>query len=378
MIAAAAFVGMLAGFTMHLMNLRMQNIGISGSLISLSVALQALAICVSAFAARWILPKIGLRATLATGGILCSSSLLAMFFSVDFHVISGLRIAFAVGLTPLVIASEYIVTAHNRHDAQGHVIAWYATALGFGTIAGPLLVSVININDASSFAGGAGMLLLGTAALRNFLSGDEGKSTRRTTTLGPLLFMPAAFYAAFVFGAADNGGLSMLPVYGSLNGYINSDAATLAVFAAIGATISPFPVSWIASRFDTTRTLVSLAIFAMVVTVALPSAIPSKPVAFGLAAALGAIIEGIYTVALIHLSRERRVTCLASLNACFVSMCSLGEVAGPMASSISMELLGPHGLVVTLAIVFALYASKLVNRSIGKSQVRFVSRVQTH
>src|SRR5205085_1996084 len=40
-VAAAAFVGLIATFSMHLINLRMQRIGISGSAISWSVAIQA-------------------------------------------------------------------------------------------------------------------------------------------------------------------------------------------------------------------------------------------------------------------------------------------------------------------------------------------------
>jgi MFS family permease len=368
LIAIAAFIGMLASFSMHLVNLRMQNIGISGSVISLSVAIQALAICISAFAAKSIFERTGLRSMLAAGAILSSGSLAAIYFSQDAFVISALRVAFAAGLTPLVIASEYIVTVQNRDDFRGHVVAWYATALGLGTIAGPLLLSVLNIDDASSFTSGAAMLLLSGAALRNCLSEHDGKTTRQTGSLAPILFMPAVFYAAFVFGVADNGGLSMLPVYGALNGYSNSDAAMLAVFAAIGATASPFPIAWLATRYGTTRVLVSLAICALTITVLLPVAINVKPIAFVVATALGALIEGLYTVALISLSRERRLNCMVSLNACFISVCSLGEVAGPAVSSVSMEFLGPHGFVVTLVLAFTLYVLKIVNHSTVKSQ----------
>src|SRR5262245_13200659 len=60
-VVSAALIGLVTNFAMHLVNLRMQNLGISGSLISLSVAIQAAAICLSALAARQVVGKWGLR-----------------------------------------------------------------------------------------------------------------------------------------------------------------------------------------------------------------------------------------------------------------------------------------------------------------------------
>src|ERR1041385_2188303 len=53
-VVAAAFIGLIATFAMHLINLRMQSLGIAGSLIGMSVAIQAFAICVSALVAKQI------------------------------------------------------------------------------------------------------------------------------------------------------------------------------------------------------------------------------------------------------------------------------------------------------------------------------------
>src|SRR5712692_1658107 len=54
-VTTASFIGLIASFSMHLINLRMQNIELSSSFISASVALQALVICITAFAARTII-----------------------------------------------------------------------------------------------------------------------------------------------------------------------------------------------------------------------------------------------------------------------------------------------------------------------------------
>ena len=365
-IVAASFVGLIATFAMHLVNLRMQSLGIAASLISFSVAVQAVAICVTALAAKQLIARVGLRFTLPASSVACSVALVATFFASDLYPIVVLRAVFAVGLTFLVITSEYLVTARCDESNRGSVVAWYTTALGFGTIVGPLLVSTLGISESASFLLGATMLLFGSVMLRACLSDHEGATTRHTAPFAAVRFMPAVFLAAFVFGMADNGGLSLLPVYGATNGYDTSSAANLAVFAALGATLLQFPIGWLAAKYDTTRVLVGIVICSLGALALLPVFLADKYLAYLIAAVLGALFEGLYTVALVRISRERRVRSLSALNACFISVCSLGEVAGPIASGVSMQFWGPHGLVVALVVVFAAYGLAMMNRRVSK------------
>jgi MFS family permease len=371
-VAAAALVGLIANFSMHLVNLRMQNLQFGGPAISLSVAVQAFAICLSALAAQRLIARTGLRCTLGASSLLCSIALVAIFCTGDIYAINALRVAFAIGLTFLVIASEYLVTARCESSNRGSVIGWYMTALGAGTIIGPFLVGIMGTQDLTAWLIGAAMLLLAATLLRACLSEQEGKTDRRAeaerrtgffTAIG---FMPKFLIAAFIFGMADNGGLSLLPIYGALNGYDTSSAANLAMFAAVGATLLQFPIGWLAARQDTTRLLINLAVCSICLLAVLPLVIDTKWSTCLVAVGLGATIEGIYTVALVGISGERRIQSLAGLNAAFISMCSLGEVAGPLASGISMEYLGLHGFIVALLAVFAVYALALMNRGAAR------------
>jgi len=58
------------------------------------------------------------------------------------------------------------------------------------------------------------------------------------------------------------------------------------------------------------------------------------------------------------------------MNACFISVCSLGEVAGPVATGISMQYLGANGLVLTLLAVFTIYVLGMLNRLLSTQQRR--------
>src|SRR5919198_2288853 len=158
-VAAAALIGLIANFSMHLINLRMQNLGIAGSLIGLSVAVQAFAIFATALTARNVVARVGLRSTLPLSSIACAVASAAIFFSTDIVLITVLRMVFGASLTFLLIASEYIVTMRSDKGSRGYLIAWYTSALGAGTIVGPLLASMLGINEAGSFFFGASMLL---------------------------------------------------------------------------------------------------------------------------------------------------------------------------------------------------------------------------
>ena len=302
--------------------------------------------------------------------VICGGALVAIFFNADVYVINGLRALFAVGLTFLLITSEYLVTARCDESNRGRLVGWYTTALGAGAITGPLLVTMTGIDQASPFLFGATLLLFGAVGLSSCLFDHEGQSSRRSSPLSAIAFMPAAFLAAFVFGIADNGGLSMLPVYGALNGYDNASAANLAVFAALGATLLQLPIGWLATKRSTTELLVTLAVLIPCLLALFPIAIHSQLSAWLLAACFGGLVEGLYTIGLVTISRDRRVRNLPIVNACFISVCSVGEVVGPTASGVSMHFFGPDGLVAALIIAFALYALAMVNRLRSQSQLR--------
>jgi MFS family permease len=361
-VITAALIGLIASFSLHLVNLRMQNLGIAGSLISLSVAIQALAICISALLAKRVIANRGLQYTLPASAVVSALALLAVFLTTDIVVINLLRILYAAGVSFLLITSEYLVTARSNHSRRWQLVAWYTTALGAGAVLGPLLVSIMGVRDSAPFIVGAALLLFGAGALSTCLSDHEGKAARTSSPFAALLFMPAAFVAAFVFGMADNGGLSMLPVYGALNGYDQARAANLAVFAALGAAMLQFPIGWLATKRNTVELMVVFGVLSICLVAVLPIVIGNELWACIVSIGLGAFIEGLYTIGLISISRDRRIQSFSSMNACFISVCSLGEVAGPIATGISMQYLGANGLVLTLLVVFAVYVLGMVNR----------------
>jgi MFS family permease len=360
-IAAACLIILVSNFAMHLVNLRMHDLGIAGSTISWTVALQALAICVSALAARPLLAHLGLRALLPASAIVCAGALVATFFATGVLVFAVLRAFYAVGLTLLVIGSEYLVTARAARENSGRLIACYTTAVATSALGGPLLVGMLGVNHSSAFLVGAAIVLLSAALLGSAMSFHEGRTARRQSSFSMFAFMPIPFFTALIFGVADNGGLSMLSVYGALNGYDHANAVRLVVFAALGAMLFQFPMSWLATRLGARRLLATIGLCSIALLALLPAAIGTIYFALAIVLCLGGLFEGLYTVALFQISRERRLESLSSLNACFISIGAFGEIVGPVASGISMQSFGPHGIVGALAVAFAIYVFGILN-----------------
>src|SRR4051812_16490957 len=115
-IAAAALVGFATNLSMHLLNLRMQTMGVSGIGIGLSVAVQALGIMIAAPLTKHVIAVIGVRYTLGLGALLASSTLCIFNFVSDPIAWNSVRLAFAIGLAVLFTASESLII--SRADSS--------------------------------------------------------------------------------------------------------------------------------------------------------------------------------------------------------------------------------------------------------------------
>jgi predicted MFS family arabinose efflux permease len=355
-IAAATLIGFATNLSMHLLNLRMQSLGVSGSSIGVSVAIQALGIVFAAPLTKYAIGRFGVRQTLVAGSLLCTGTLAAFSIVTDLVVWNALRFVFAGGLALLFTTSESLIIARADGNNRGRVVAWYATALATGTSAGPLLIAVIGIQGAAPLLWGALIFAWASTPIFAYLRRGEGLTpVVRKTTFATLRIAPIAFLSAFVFGIADNGGMALLGVYSVMTGYDYTSAVAFAAFATIGGILLQVPLGYSANNRNPRLVLICCAVFSIWLLAVLPGLMAHKPLAFGAVFGLGGLIEGLYTVGLICIAKYYRGLGISSANGCFISLCGFGELVGPLATGASMEYLGSQGFVLALAAVLALY-----------------------
>jgi len=167
--------------------------------------------------------------------------------------------------------------------------------------------------------------------------------------------MPIAFVTAFIFGVVDNGGISMLSVYSTMNGYDYSQAAMLAATAMVGGVALQVPLGYGANGYDIRMILLLCGVGAIVLLALLPNIMALHTAALGVSFLLGGFLEGFYTVGLICIARNCRSIGISSANGAFVSMCGLGEFVGPLTTGTSIHYLGSQGFVVGLTVLLAAY-----------------------
>jgi predicted MFS family arabinose efflux permease len=355
-IVAAAFIGFATNLSMHLLNLRMQSLGVTSSGIGVSVAIQALGIVFAAPLTKHAIARYGVRQTLVLGSLLCTATLAAFSVITDLFVWNALRFAFAGGLALLFTTSESLIIARADGSNRGRVVAWYATALATGTSAGPLMIAVIGIQGAAPLLWGALIFAWASTPIFAYLRRGEGLTpVVRKSTFATLGIAPIAFLSAFVFGIADNGGMALLGVYSVMTGYDYTSAVAFAAFATVGGILLQIPLGYSANKRNPRLVLICCAVFSICLLALLPSVMSHKPLAFGAVFGLGGLIEGLYTVGLICIAKYYRGLGISSANGCFISLCGFGELVGPLATGASMQYLGSQGFVLALAAVLALY-----------------------
>jgi MFS family permease len=351
-VLASSILGAASSFALHLVNLRMQSLGVEPSLISLSVAVQAAAICITAFALRSLIRRSGLKQITLFSVVSAAALLIATYFVREAWAFIVMRALFGFCVTASVIAAEFLVTLRTNENRNPQLIAWFTASLGVGGLVGPMLISVSGVSELHAFLIGASFTFIGGAMLLMFLPADAGKKDRMRSSWRVLLFMPATCAAALLFGVVDSAGLSLLPLYGSLNGLSIPAAANLASVAALGAIFLQFPIAWASSFLDTRQILTRLTLVGTLAAALLPLVINSYPGAYLVAFLLGGIAEGLFTVTLLTVARDRRKNSIVHINACLIALASSGEVIGPAASSIALEFVGANGIVLVTAIAF--------------------------
>ena len=324
-ILTALLVAFATNLSMHLLNLRMHSLGISEFYIGFSIAAQALGIVLVAPLAKHVIAALGIRQTFVLGAFVASSVLIAFNFLSDPLMLSALRLVFAIGLALLFVVSESLVITRTDAGNRGQVIGWYATGLALGTTGGPAFIAISGVDGLTPLLWAAFFFWLTiTPILAYVKKGQELAPVVRNSTFAAIRLMPIAFVTAFVFGVADNGGLSMLSVYSTLNGYDYGQAALLAAVATMGGIALQIPLGYAANNSEPRLVLLLCAVGSIGLLTILPKTMGIHTAALGVGFMLGGLLEGFYTVGLICIAKQCRSVGISSANGCFISFCGFG------------------------------------------------------
>lgn len=362
-IACIAVVGMGLSLSIPLLSFAMEARGASATFIGLNTALAGVAIIfVAPFIPR-LAARFGVRNLLLLALALGAATFLGFWFLTPLWTWFPLRFLFGISLAILFVLSEFWINAAAPEARRGLVMGIYATVLSLGFAAGPTIIAIFERDGPIPYFIGAGLFVLATIpiAMSSGLAPRLEQSPRHRI-LAYLKAAPSAVLAAFIFGAVETGGMSFLPLYGLRLGYDEVSAALLVSILALGNVLVQIPLGLVSDRFDRRKMLLVLGLIGMVGGGVLPFVADRPAILFPLIAVWGGLIAGLYTVGLAHLGASFRGPELAGANATFVTLYSIGILAGPPIMGAGLDVWDPHGLPATIVVLFLIYVTVVARR----------------
>jgi MFS family permease len=133
-----------------------------------------------------------------------------------------------------------------------------------------------------------------------------------------------------------------------------------------GNLVLQIPLGMLADRFDRRRALIACFVVAFACPVLLPLTMSLEPLKWVILVVWGGATMAIYTLSLAVMGESFPRAELAGANAAFVIMYELGSVGGPLVGGGAMDLGGPHGLMLVLALIAAGYLAVIARLRVSR------------
>lgn len=367
-ISCITVAGIGLSLSSPLISLLLAAKGVSAAMIGLNAGAGSLGnLVVGAFVAG-LAARIGLRilllATLAAGA--AAISLFAVFDSLAAWFV--LRFAFGAAVGTLFVLSEFWINAAAPQGRRGLIMGIYASALSLGFAAGPAILAAVGEAQTSLFLICASFF--GLAAIPILLAGTKAPPLAgggRHSVFALVVLAPVATLAAYVFGAVEQGSFAFLPLYGENLGYSARESALLLMLFGTGNLASQVPLGLLSDRMDRRKLLLACAVVSAAAALAMPLVGGDPWLMLPLIFVAGGVVGGLYTIGLSLLGARFSGAELATANAAFVMLYSLGMLTGAPAVGLLVDSVHPHGFAFGFAGFCVLYAGLVAWRLLRRA-----------
>jgi MFS family permease len=352
-IAAIGVFCLTTGLSYPLLALLLEDMGTRTGLIGLNAAMTPVGIIVSSP----LIPPLARRfgAWFLCVFSLCLSAVLLLLLAAfkDVTVWFGLRFLLGFANAVIFITSEAWINQLADPGIRGRIIGLYGTIAAAGFALGPLVLALIGSQGWFPFAVGITGICMALPIIfmaKNHLPEFNDKikaSVFSFFSLAPLLLLAVTAAALF-----DQVVMSLLPIYSLRHAIGESTGALMLTVLIVGNVLLQLPVGWLADRFSP-RHLISWLAFATVAgSILLPWWIEGAVLIWPMLFVWGAVAFGTYTVAMVDLGARFSGALLLAGNSAFGVMWGIGGIIGPSIAGVTMDLMGPEGLPLTLGVLF--------------------------
>ncbi|MCP4188825.1 MAG: MFS transporter [Gammaproteobacteria bacterium] len=361
--AAITVFGFAFGMTYPLLSLILESRGVSSDMIGINSAMMPLGILLFSSVIPVAARRFGAR------NVAISAALVSGFIILGYKVFDNLAAWFLIRLlqgmsisTLFVLSESWIVGSAGDHN-RGKIVAIYSSVLSGSFGAGPLLVGFIGIEGWLPFVLGAAVVFIGAIPFF-FIREETTSAPEEARPSGIFDFAPKApvlLVAVGIFAIFDAATLSLFPVYGMKNGLDISTSANILTVLIIGNVFLQLPIGWLCDRFPHRYILTGCALTTSLLLLFIPFTINSD-LKWPLLIIIGTTGYGVYTVSLTSLGDRFKGLELVNGSAAFAIMWGFGALFGSVSGGWTMLGFGPHGLPVSLALIYFILVLALIWR----------------
>jgi MFS family permease len=354
-IASVTVFGVAQGLSNPLFTFLMQKQGISASAIGLSAAMTPLGLMCSSLFVPALVRLLGARG-LAVGSA-ASAALLFLFVGLTQNWLAWYPARFLIGLAvnPLYILGEVWLIALAPPARRGRILGVFNAITGAGYATGPLSLALLGTDGwppllvgIFGFLGCAFILFITASRLNSF---DDG--VRHGGILHFWMVAPTLLLAVVVSSANQQSIYSLLPVFGAGYHLPETTLATLIGVMSIGNIVLQIPLGLMAERVGGRKMIVACALTNLTGALVLPFII-TTPLQGPLLLVMGGVGYGVYTMALVEMGNRFSGSALVAGNAAFGLMWGVGGMIGPPTAGFIMQMVGPAGLPILIAVLSAI------------------------
>lgn len=356
-----AVTALIYGLSLPLLALVMNARGIDSTLIGWSAAVQSVGIVLIAPFLPAYMSRVG-PAMPMLGAILVSLVaflLLPLFTSTGAWFLLRFVIGSAGGV--LWVCGDAWVNEVATERIRGRVVAGYGVAIAAGFSLGPLLLSVTGSDSAAPFLISSAIILLSALPLLPVLriapsmGGEQAGGLFHYFKLTPIPMMMCLVYAV-----AEAILFTFLPLYGIDQGLDQRQVLHLIALIGFGGMLGQIPLGWLADQMDRTVLACLSIFFVAVVAFALPVVITLPVWNLVSMLFLGAFASGIYMLSMVMVGERFSGADLAAASALLGLMFGAGSVLGPPIGGLAMKFFPPHGVPLSIALMFAAFLPVMV------------------
>ncbi|WP_237151841.1 MFS transporter [Oryzibacter oryziterrae] len=356
-IGAVSAVGTSVSLAMPLLAVVMEKHGVSNFMIGANTAAAGVASLLCTPFVPALARRVG-PAWLLLWSVVIGTALFPLFYVFDsLPAWFVLRFIFSMALNATFILSEFWINALAPTARRGFVMGVYGTILSFGFAVGPAILSFAGSDGFLPFAIGTGILALSIIPVVLGLgSAPPMEGGRKGHFLHFLTVVPLATFAAFAMGSVESSVMNFAAIYGLRLGFPEHMATQLVVAVAVGNILSQFPAGYLADKMDKRILLLLIATVGAILAAVTPLFAGSFVWLLIMIGACGGVAACLYTVGLTHLGARLSGADLASANAAFIFMYSIGMLLGPATTGYGMDAIGPHGFLIVCSLFLGAYA----------------------